>query len=296
MRKTDLNSESQELKYIQSFCPKNTEVEILRQQVNESINLKIIKFTPEKRSHKQAILFVAGWVSQISAWEAVLSELSKDYVIYYLETREKISAKVTGKAGYGVEDIGSDVAVVVEKLGLKSGEFVLVGSSLGATSILDSCLRTEIRASALILIGPNAVFRVPKIWIAIVNLFYPPLYNLLKPAVKWYLRTFRLDLKTDYDQYKKYSDALDAADPWKLKKGVLKLAKYEVWGILEKISIPALIIGASKDSLHEPENLKRMTTMLPNATYIDLETNKQTHSREMIRRMKGFLLSLFSPK
>jgi pimeloyl-ACP methyl ester carboxylesterase len=103
-------------------------------------------------------------------------------------------------------------------------------------------------------------------------------------------------LKTDYDQYKKYSDALDAADPWKLKKGVLKLAKYEVWGILEKISIPALIIGASKDSLHEPENLKMMTTMLPNATYIDLETNKQTHSREMIRRMKGFLLSLFRPK
>ena len=41
--------------------------------------------------------------------------------------------------------------------------------------------------------------------------------------VKWYLGKFRLDLENDMAQYEKYCNALDAADPRKLKPAVTML-------------------------------------------------------------------------
>jgi homoserine acetyltransferase len=80
----------------------------------------------------------------------------------------------------------------------------------------------------------------------------------------------------------------DAADPAKLKPAVLALAQYAVWPVLRDIPYPALIIGASKDKLHEPDNLKKIVEMLPDAVYVDMETNKRTHSREMVEHIRTY--------
>ena len=74
-----------------------------------------------------------------------------------------------------------------------------------------------------------------------------------------------------------------------MKKAVLALAKYTIWEKLGAITCPVLIVGASKDKLHEPENLKKMTSLLPNAKYIDLETNRRTHSKEVVGALKKFI-------
>jgi pimeloyl-ACP methyl ester carboxylesterase len=123
----------------------------------------------------------------------------------------------------------------------------------------------------------------------VVTLFYPPLYALIRPTVKWYLKNFRLDVRSDQEQYVKYCKALDAADPWKLKKALLSVSKYEIWDRLEFLDIPTLLVGASKDVLHEPENLRKMASNIHNAVTIDLETNKRTHSEHVVQGMRAFL-------
>ena len=112
-------------------------------------------------------------------------------------------------------------------------DYVLFGSSLGATAIID-CYRSLKKKTSVawFLSRPNAVFRVPRSWKVIVTLFYAPLYALIRPSVKWYLRTFRLNVQADAAQYEKYCEALDAADPRKLKKAVMSVWSYEVWGTL----------------------------------------------------------------
>lgn len=50
-----------------------------------------------------------------------------------------------------------------------------------------------------------------------------------------------------------------------------------------------LIIGASKDKLHEPENLKKMTARFQNAKYVDLETNRSTHGKEVVSVLRKFI-------
>jgi pimeloyl-ACP methyl ester carboxylesterase len=215
--------------------------------------------------------------------------MTKDFRVIYVETREKISSKVRRGAGQGVGDIAKDLADLVDQLDLAPRGYVMFGSSLGATTIVECHPSLRRKPRAVILVGPNAVFRVPRIWLIVVTLFYPPLYALIRPVVKWYLKNFRLNVRADMDQYLKYSRALDAADPWKLKKALLAVSTYQIWDRLDQLDVPTLLVAASKDTLHEPENLRKMSLAIPAVTTVDLETNKETHSGRVVEEMRRFL-------
>ena len=261
-------------------------------QVANTVSLRVFTFTPAQKTNNPPVVLVAGWITLISAWEKVIRKMTKDFTIYYIETREKISSQVRGEVEYGVEDIGKDIVTLVAHFNLQDNQYILFGSSLGASAILNCCRYLKRNPLCLVLIGPNAVFRVPRFGKIIIRFFPPRLYLIIKPVVKWYLKTFRLDIKSDYEQYEKYCGNLDTADPWKLKQAVMRLWNWQVWDLLKDIDYPTLIVGASKDSLHEPENLKKIVSMLKNATYVDLKTNKGTHSELMVEEMKKYIEKL----
>jgi pimeloyl-ACP methyl ester carboxylesterase len=129
-----------------------------------------------------------------------------------------------------------------------------------------------------------------------VRIAHPRIYLAVKPLVKLYLRTFRLDIESDGAQYAKYSSALDSADPWKLRRAMLSLSRYEVWDKLADNNTPTLIIGGKRDLIHEPGNLQKMADILPNAMYVDMETNSRTHSAEVVDEIKGFLAKIVPGK
>lgn len=258
-------------------------------KISDDVTLRVVTFITPIENENPSVVFVAGWITQMIAWKSVLKEMTKDFNVIYVETREKISSCLKRKADCDVTTIGKDIAKLVDKLNLREGRYVLFGSSLGATVIVDCFQYLMKKPLALVLIGPNAVFRVPRIWHFIVKLFYPPLYALIRPSVKWYLKNFRLDVKADRQQYEKYCQALDAADPWKLKKAVLAVEKYEIWDRLKSICCPTLLVSASKDVLHEPENLRKMASIIPQTIMVDLETNKITHSERVVEEFRHFL-------
>ncbi len=260
--------------------------------VSFNVALRVIHFTPPQKTGHPPVVFVPGWISLIRGWQVVLKNMTTDFEIFYIETREKISSRIKGKEKFGVTELGDDIVKLISKFGLHEKRYVLLGSSLGATVILDCYRFLKYKPLCLVLIGPNAVFRVPKIWMSIVYCFYPPFYSIIKPVVKWYLRTFRMNVETDYAQYQKYCNALDTADPFKLKKAIIPFSKYQVWDLLPDIEIPTMIVGASKDKLHEPANLRKMVDMMPKAIYVDMETNQGTHSEHLVEELRKYLLSL----
>lgn len=258
------------------------------------VSLRVITFRPAKDTGQPPVLFVAGLISQITGWEKVLREMTRDFKVYYVETREKASSVVKGKASYTVEEIGRDLISLISLLDLEPQKYILFGSSLGATAILDSCRFLERDPLCLVLIGPNAIFRIPKWSYPIVWFFPPRLYMLIKPVIRWYLRTFEVDIKSDYAQYEKYSGILDSADPWKIKKIAFPMARYHVWDRLSEVSFPTLIIGASKDIMHIPANLSKMVKRMKDATYLDMRTNSRTHSAGMVYEMRKYISKLKS--
>ena len=273
----------------QEFCASGTNYTEEMISVAEDVKLRVITFSGPTENRLPDVVFVAGWISLMEGWKEVLLEMTRRHRIYYIETREKISSQVNRTANFDVTSIGMDVVKLIDHFGMKNGAYILFGSSLGATSILDVYAHLKHKPLSVVLVSPNAVFRVPMTWKIIVTGFYPPLYNWLKPAVKWYLRSFRLDLEADYAQYEKYSKALDAGDPWKLKPAVLALSTYEVWSRLKNVDCPTLIFGASRDKLHEPDYLAKFIDLIPDASLVDMGTNQETHSREMVKQMDKYL-------
>lgn len=260
--------------------------------VDAGVSLRVVVFSPPQTTENPTVLFVAGWITQMTAWRTVLREMTRDFRVVYVETREKISSTVPASvADYSVSAIGKDLADIVDRTDSVPGSYVMFGSSLGATAIVDCFASLKRKPEALILVGPNAVFRVPKSWKIVVTLFYPGFYALIKPAVKWYLKNFRLDVRADRAQYDKYCRALDAADPWKLKKAVLAVSTYEIWGALVGLTCPTLLVSASKDVMHEPENLKKIAAAVHDVTVADLETNEIAHSERVVDEMRRFLSS-----
>ena len=278
-----------EMENLSEFCASRSRYREETIPVSDHVALRVITFTPSVEHRNPPLVFVAGWISRIRSWQEVLLELTKDFTVYYTETREKRSSRIKEPVEYSVQAIGKDVAKLVSHLNLKPKKYILMGSSLGATAILDGCRFLQKNPLCLVLISPNAVFRVPRIGYAVVRIFPPRLYAFIKPVVKAYLKTCRLDVRSDPAQYEKYCAALDAADPWKLKKAMLSLSKYAIWDILEDIDHPALIIGASKDKLHEPENLQKMVARMNHAAYVDLGTNRTTHSKTVVEAIRTYI-------
>lgn len=279
---------------LSEYCAPGTTVRDRMERIRDGVELRVITFSPAVDRKNPVIVFVAGWISQMDAWKSVLQEMTKDFTVLYVETREKISSRMERNAEYSIEAIGGDIVHLIEQWNLPPKGYIIVGSSLGATVTVECHHSITIPPAAVVLINPNAVFRVPFLWKAVITLFYPPMYLAIKPFVKFYLKHFRMNVKADAAQYKKYCSALDAADPWKLKKAVLSIARYSIWHRLESIDSPVLMIGAMQDTLHEPEHFRMIASKIRNVTIVDLNTNAETHSPRTVDAIRTFLPTILS--
>ncbi len=277
---------------IEQYCAPGCQIQDELISISDTVSLRVMTIIPPVSTAQPNIFFVPGWISRVTSWKHALLEMTRDHKVYYVETRDKLSAIIPRKDELSVEVIANDLIYLIKHFKLRDKKYIMLGSSLGGTAILHACQDLERTPLALILIGPNAVFRVPWWGKLLIHLFPLRYYSLLRIFLKWYLRTFRLDTEADADQYEKYCQNLDDTDPYRLKRAALSLAKYEIWDILPGINVPTLIIGAATDHLHEPGNLAKMTPQLPNCTYLDMETNTHTHSGDMVVEMRSFYRSI----
>ena len=273
----------------EKYCAPGVGVNESMVPVSEDVSLRVVQFSPPVQSKFPPVIFVPGWITQMDAWQTVLHEMTKDFTIYYVETREKISSSVHKRSEISVHALGHDLVALVDHFQLEAQGYIFAGSSLGATAILESCKYARKAPLCMALIGPNASFHIPKAGLLFIKPFPPALYLGFKPYIKWYLKTFRLDSDSDYAQYQKYCRALDAADPYKLKKMALSMPDYAVWDFIGEIEFPTLLVGASKDLLHDDEIIRRMADQMKNGTYLDLETNAQTHSKVMVDEIRAYV-------
>jgi pimeloyl-ACP methyl ester carboxylesterase len=274
------------------YTDNSTTVKEYMFEVSDGVSLKIIDFAPRNVSQeKPVILFVAGWISLISGWKSVLKVLTAEYRVLYLESREKQSSIVPDvkKVSFSMERLKLDIGEIIEKVISPSEKFMLAGSSLGASAILEYCGSEKRKPLSAVLIGPNAEFRFPKIVGTIIPALHPSLYFSVKPVIKWYLRNFRLDKKNSREQIEKYENTLDCADPYKLKANALALRNYALLNRVDNISVPCLIIGATTDTLHGTEDIKHIIKIIPDSIYVELESNMETHSEKAGRVIAEYI-------
>jgi len=251
-------------------------------EVSDGVALKVIDFLPEcDGPERPAVVFVAGWISLISGWQDVLKQLIPRYRTIYIETREKVSARLPeGSADFSVARMSLDIHEILNQSVSLKRPFCFVGSSLGATVVLDYLSQNLRQPSHAILIGPNAEFSFPVWSLPLIRLLPAFLYAAVKPGLKWYLRNIRLDKHRESEQVKKYEGTIDAAEPRRLKANAWALRNYKLWDKLPEVKAPVLIIGARSDMLHGMDIMKRMVALMPCATLEIMESNRETHSEK----------------
>ncbi len=259
-------------------------------RLSNGISLSVTKFIPVTVSRYPPVVMVPGLFSVMENFRHLLPDLTRDFTVYYLETREKNSSICPEHSVFSIENMADDLNEVLKELDLNPAEFLLLGYSMGATVVLEALSAQGRLPAGIILAGPVGSFGFPawSLWLARVA---APLYRVIKPLLKLYIKYFMVNHREDPEMHHIQTRVLDSADPYKLCATLPELARYNIWDRLPPIACPLLIIGASKDSFHNHNDALRLSEMILNSTYIDFETNLRNHSREVVKTMKEFLHS-----
>ncbi|MCL4233113.1 MAG: alpha/beta hydrolase [Deltaproteobacteria bacterium] len=264
-------------------------------EVEPGVRLRVMTWTPDVATDDVPVVFVAGWVSSVLGWAEMIRELAARRPVIYIETREKSSAHIAksglGPADFSIEQMARDLVAAFDALDIKPARAVVAASSLGATAVLEALKHGRLRARAAFLIGPNAEFRAPR---SLRPILYLPagLYHVVKYFVLWYVRTFRVDVKREPEQWGRYNRTLRDANPLRLKMSARAVMDYTVWDALETVEVPVAVAYAPSDKLHGADNIHRIVETMTNARAVECVSNKAMHDERVARRIEDFIAKL----
>jgi len=258
--------------------------------VEDGVSLRAFEWSGQDQL-APPLLMVAGWITIVDSWAPVLVCLAQTRRVVYLESREKASAGIDPEAmrkgSFRVECLGRDIATVAAGVGLKLEDAVLVGSSLGANAIFEA-LKQGARCRAAFLIGPNAEFAFP-MWSRLLMRLPSSAYRPLVPIVLWYLRHFRLDVRSEPEQYQRYCRTAAGADFGRLKMSALALEGYRVIDDFEKIIDPVAVAFASSDRLHGEANARLLAEALSRGTALECPSNAFLHRPDVVDEIDRYV-------
>lgn len=248
--------------------------------MSDSTLLRILKtFAPENTRSGYTLFMVAGWGSVVLGWEDVLLEAMKDFDIIYLETREKGSSKLARRTKNNLDRLSSDVKEVLEKLELDPQKLVLFGSSFGATILADGFGNNKFDSFLNVLVAPAIQIDLPPLIRYLVPLFPHWFMPPFKPLIKWWLKKSKSESP---EQAAKYIRVMNEAQSKKWKNVALNFLYWKWWSVYERVDNDILLIAAEKDKMHEADVTQKIGKLMKNSTYVNLETNKNTHTKPIV--------------
>jgi pimeloyl-ACP methyl ester carboxylesterase len=273
-----------------AFCHAGTSFKAEYAALPSGVELLTVIFTPSTPAGKPPVLFIPGLVSIIENFRDTLIELTRDHTVIFIETREKSSAVISNEHRFTVDEIASDIVQYAGQRFSAAAPYVMAGYSLGATVVAEAFCRLKTKPVSVIMVEPNGSFPFNR-WLLILARMARYIYKPVKPFLKWYLRTFIIDLEQDEEMYLINCRNLDTAEPVRLGRAVRDLSSYHTGSCPGKITVPALVVVASNDRFHNHDEGTELARQVPGAVYIDLLDNRRTHSTEMGRIMRDFISS-----
>ena len=265
-------------------------------EVEPGVRLKLMSWQPARPSAQAPILFVAGWVSLVSGWQALLDVLVATRTVHYLETREKRSAEIERSllrpSSFAIPRLAEDLVRVAQQLGIDDGSAVLFGSSMGSNAILEALKHGRLPARAAFLVGPNASFVFPWWGKVAVRVIPAWLVERLKGFVVWDLRRFRVNAGGDPEQMARYVRTVRAADSLRLKLSAAAVLDYSALPGLETVSAPVAIAYAASDSLHGEGEVRRIVAAMPRGVAVSCPSNTYMHTAAVASDLERFLAGL----
>jgi len=162
-----------------------------------------------------------------------------------------------------------------------------MGSSLGATLMIECLQSGELELNSLVVLSPNLAFK-PPIWarplIPAPTIFYSGLVKF----IIWYLDK---RLKEE-GQRIRYRRTLLAADTKRLRLCSLVFRRYKMALDFANVTTPVGVLRASSDTLHDHDDAGILSKKIPNCSLIEIESNQFAHEAAAIPLIENFQRSV----
>jgi pimeloyl-ACP methyl ester carboxylesterase len=262
--------------------------------MSDGAQVRVLEFNAEEKSDDKIFFVIPGFITVFQSWHRVIELLSKKYHIYYFESREKISSKLTRKQRRQItlRRMALDIKEVIEQLDLDKKPYYTLCSSTGGTIEIEALSEKWIQPKAAVMIGPTIEYNIRPLIPIMLSIIPNFMKTLFHPLIKWYLGKFYVNKEEEPEQFNKYYRAAKEAHVGKVRGVIWEMRKYECWDMVPEIDTTILLLGASKDIMHRTEMCTKVHKMLPNSTYVDLGSNKATHSDPLIDEIEKFIQEL----
>jgi alpha-beta hydrolase superfamily lysophospholipase len=264
--------------------------------MRDGVQVRVLVFDFAEKPHKYKIFMIPGFATVFQGWSEMIERLSKNHTIYYFESREKASSIMpSGKIARNtsLHQMAYDIKEVVEQMKLDEGNYITISSSTGGTIQVEALSEKWMNPDGAVLIGPTIEYHIHWFPALIVTIFPAFLKALFTPLFRFYIGTFYVDKKKHPEQYAKYVRAYEEIQVIKIKALLWQITKYKCWEMPPKIdNTKCILVGAEEDKMHAAEETMRTHKLIPNSEYVDLGTNKATHTKPLVDLALKFIADL----
>ena len=263
-------------------------------EVEPRVSIRVIVWNPTSRGGPSdgTVVMVPGWGSMFEGWRPLVSEWVKSRHLVYIETREKASARIDrriSKSDFAIERHSSDIATVLESLGIAHSNVDWYSSSLGSTLLIDAYQRGELGGRSSVLLAPNPDFEFP-LWSKAI--IYAPLpmvvYKKMVGFVAWVV-----DRRTKEEGQKiRYRRALLAQDVPRMLLSARWNLSYSLPDDLSSVEVPCAVMTAHSDTLHDFDKVQGVVDSIPNCRLIEVPSNQYAHEPGVLKEIDEFHSSL----
>jgi hypothetical protein len=229
-------------------------------------------------SARRPIVMVPGFGATPEGFQDFYAALRDKAELFYLETREKSSSRITGRRpDMSVSRSACDIQQALSYLGLAgSRDFVLVAACWGASIVLHGLIERSLDAPTVLVADPMHTLWFPKWVLRYISPILPaPVLLTLRPIVA---RAMLGDMEEPTQRERAYSFVY-GADVWKWKKSAEAARDFELFDRLSGIGREVFVLNGTRDKIHDQRHYPRMAMEMPRGRFISMQTNERHRER-----------------
>ncbi|MHA1125268.1 MAG: alpha/beta fold hydrolase [Candidatus Heimdallarchaeota archaeon] len=233
--------------------------------------LKVFHHKPDEVKTKRPIVFLPGFGTATEIWRE-FHHTHHGYAEYYhIETRDKKSSEIKKypKADFTIDRIAKDVAAVINFIGLKDKDYILMGTCANGGVVLHGLIEKYFSPPTSIVFDPFTKWTQHR---ALVKIFMPVMPPFLIGVMKHIIGYFVMAGMKNEAQIERNKATIESAIPWKWRKFSLQNIDFDLTKDLEEIENEVFVFHGPKDKYHPDEVFRKVAETIPKGRFFYMNT------------------------
>jgi hypothetical protein len=244
----------------------------------EGADVRVFACRPRTPVDTRPVVLVPGWGVTPEGFQAFYQSIRGKAEFYYVETREKGSSRIGGRApDMSPAQSARDIGAALESIGLAGKrDFVLAGVCWGSTLVLQGLLDGVIDAPTILVGDPMHRLWFPRWMLRYVAPLAPA---FLLGAARWLIALAMIGDMQEKTQKSRDYAFVRAADPAKWKRSAFAARDLELFGAVGRIGRDVFVVNGTNDKVHDQAHYPRIASEMPKGRFLYLPTDESNRER-----------------